>query len=66
MPRPWIAVADAEVGAKVTVKICESDKYYKAEIGSRDKTHTYLKHKHGETALPTNISIELIALKEHE
>lgn len=66
MAREWVRLEAAEVGQKVTVKICESDKYYKAEISSRDKTHTYLKHKHGETALPTNISIDLIAIKPNE
>jgi len=62
----WITLAAAVVGEKYTVNICQSGKYYKAEVSRRDKTHTYLKHKHGETALPNNITIDLLALKPHE
>lgn len=62
----WQALADTEIGKRYTIQFCQSETFFKTTVESRDKTHTYLKHTHGVTALPTNISIDLVKLKPHE
>lgn len=66
MPEEWVRLDAGKVGEKIDVKVCEGTKYYKARIKSRDDTHTYLEHSHGEIALQNNIGIDLIAINRYE
>lgn len=59
-----IPLAGGVVGQEYTVIICGSSKEYTATVRYRSSTHTHLKHGGGETALPNNIGIELIALRK--
>lgn len=64
MTSEWLTTAQVEVGEHYRIAL--GNKEYDAEVTLRTLTHTYIKHKHGELALPNNTSIDLIKFYERK